>query len=342
MASDEEPQVFVQLRAQTSTENLSDSEFTIKTRAAAARINAYQSARDAAALRPPYVISPSAARLSVIPEDGHSNHLHIQSLEGLPTTSSSPDEYNFPLVHPGSVISLSPRIHTSCVDYEGGDFAEPISEDIECAVQGASVNAGTQTENVSTPSIIRASTQAIVNASPKPKGKLSKQFTITRLNGSQKAVAGLVSIQSDGSIKDVTSEVDILKTDHSIEDLISDPTISQLEPDSSNQDLHNIVPWTSRGRASSQPAALPQQATPKIAPLTSQSDANSRLLGSPEQATPEIAPFLWQDIGSAQPSTPTSQTLQQQQITRKVRTNRSSRTGLPTSKHPSEDLEYIP
>jgi hypothetical protein len=328
-APDEGPQVFIQLRPQISTENLSDAEFDSKTTAAAARISSRLK---------PCNISTLAARLSVIAEDEYVGRRYhdTKSMKEIPTTTSSPDEDDFPLAHPGNIVPLSPHAQAE-VDNFSSDITERAGGEVEGVAQETSVN---------------VNTLSIVNADTEPMVRLARQFTLTHADGSSRDVAAFVTTQPDGQIKDVTEELGIIKTDGLYEYLISEPGrqpeghntpeqlisgsagVDQPEPDNSAQTTISCSGVEPSGQADT------LQDLHDIAPWPSATASDSQLPESQDQATSTIAPFLFQDDGHAEPFTPTYHT-PPSNLSRVNRTNRSSRVVPLTGKHASEDLEDL-
>ena len=259
MDSDQGPEVFIQLRTQTSTESLSDTEFNLKTTAAAARINAYRSAQDAAALRAPCVIS-AAARLSIIPEDGHVHHSQTNNLSEIPTTSSSPSDDNFPLVHPGRLIPLSleaqAEINNSYLSDSASDITARPSGETESTAIGSTFS-------------------------------LTAQFAIKQADGSYKDLTGEVAIkQPDGSYKDVTSELCIKQPDGSYRDLhdiapwtYQDSGTSQLSG-SQEQAPPEIAPWLYQDDGNAQPSPPKYQTPPSNLGRVNRTRRASRIVPS--------------------------------------------------------------
>lgn len=266
MNSDQGPEVFVQLRMQTTTENLSDTEFNLKTAAAAARINAYRKAVDAAALREPYVIS-SAARLSVVHEDGQVDQNQTNNLSEIPTSSSFPSGDGFPLVHPGRLIPLSLKaqaeIDSSYLSDSASDITARPSGEAESTVIGSTVS-------------------------------FAAQFAIKQADGSYKDLTTEVATkQPDGSYKDVISEPCIKQPDGSYKDLHDiapwthqDNGSCQLSG-SQEQASPEIAPWLYQDDGNASPSPSNYQTPPSTLGRVNRTRRASRIVPSKTTQTSE-------------------------------------------------------
>lgn len=112
MDSDRGPEVIIQLQPQTSTLNLSDNEFAVKTAGAAARIKAFQSAQIQAANKA-LVLASAIGRLSTIAEVGNIDQGQpkditpaIDDISQMTATSSPQTHSESPLAHPGKLVPL--------------------------------------------------------------------------------------------------------------------------------------------------------------------------------------------------------------------------------------------
>jgi hypothetical protein len=241
MASDQAPEIFIQLRTQTSTENFSDTEFNLKTAAAATRINAYRSAQDVAALRAPHAIS-AASRLSIVPEDGH--HNQTNHLSKISVTSTSPSDDHFPLVHPGRLIPLSSEAQAEINNRYLSDSASDIT---------------------ARPSGEAESTAIGSTVSP------TAQFAIKQADGSYKDLTGEVAIkQADGSYKDL----------HDISPwTYQDSGTFQLSG-SQEQAPPEIAPWLYQDDGNAQPSPPKYQTPPSNLGRVNRTRRGSRIVPS--------------------------------------------------------------